>query len=400
VFVPVRQSVNDRTGNISSSNMEGSFLSMTRRMFPLGEINASVRATYTTNAPELQSGDDNGAWRTILSEMSALRVADGSSAHYYGVVNPSYSSGIAGYAFVPGRAAVGWDKSGTANRVTAHELGHNFGRQHVAACGSGNTDPNYPHSGGVIGHVGFNQGTGALVSASVTDIMGYCSTQWISDYTWSGVLNYRGAAPAFAAFMSAPQPILLVWGRMLNGVVTLEPAVRMLARPVVAERPGRYRLELRDELGRTMTGFTFTPDNIDHNGDAQAFAFAVPLDARTESRLVSVAIVGGTNGTVQQTATPTVAGMRVGGEPVPMVTADDGLSQVTDPLTTLARSGSAQRVSWDHASWPAAIVRDAASGQVLAYLRSSGNEFVPRSTAVRITFSNGIRSLTREYAVR
>ncbi len=400
VFVPVRQSVNNLTGNITSSNMESAFLSMTRRMFPLNQINASVRATYTTNAPALQSGDSNGAWLTILSEMNSLRVADGSSANYYGVVNVSYGGGIAGYAYVPGRAGVGWDKSGSALRVTAHELGHNFGRRHVAACGSGNTDANYPYSGGVIGNVGFNQGTGALVAATTTDIMGYCSTQWISDYTWSNVMNFRGPAPAVAGLMTGPQPVLMVWGRVLNGVVTLEPAVRMVTRPVVADRPGRYRLELRDKLGRTMTGFTFTPDDIDHNGDAQAFAFAVPLDAATEARLVSVAIVGGSNGPVEQTASPVMAAMMAGGEPTPMITSDDGASQVTDPSATIVRSGSANRVTWDNAAWSAAMVRDAASGQVLAYLRQSGDEFVPRSGAVRITFTNGIRSATREYTVR
>jgi len=400
VFVPVRQSVNNLTGNITTSNMEGTFLSMTRRMFPLNQINASVRATYTTNAAALQSNDANGAWLTILSELNSLRVADGSAANYYGIVNTSYSSGIAGYAYVPGRAAVSWDKSGSANRVTAHELGHNFGRRHVAACGSGNTDANYPHTGGVIGNVGFNQGTGALVAATTTDIMGYCSTQWISDYTWSNVMSYRGPAPAIAGFMTGPQPVLMVWGRVKGGVVTLEPAVRMVTRPVVADRPGRYRLELRDELGRTMTGFTFTPDDIDHNEGAQAFAFAVPLDATTEARLVSVAVVGGANGTVEQTASPIMAAMIAGAEPTPMITSDDGATRVTDPSATLARSGSANRVTWDNAAWPAAMVRDAASGQVLAYLRTPGDEFVPRAGTVRITFSNGIRSATREYTVR
>jgi hypothetical protein len=284
--------------------------------------------------------------------------------------------------------------------VTAHELGHNFGRRHVAACGSGNPDTNYPYSGGVIGNVGFNQGNGALVAASVTDIMGYCGTQWISDYTWTNVMTYRGPAPLIAGFTSGPQPVLMVWGRVQNGVVTLEPAVRMVTRPVVADRPGRYRLELRDKLGRTMTGFTFTPDDIDHNGNAQAFAFAVPLDAATEARLVSVAVVGGANGTVEQTASPVMAAMMAGGEPAPVITSDDGASQVTDPHATLVRSGSANRVTWDDAAWPAAMVRDAASGQVLAYLRNSGDEFVPRSGAVRITFTNGIRSATREYPTR
>ncbi len=396
VLVPVHQSANGLTGNVTEGNKE-TFLQMTRRIMPLGEVNASVRATYTTNAAALQSGDENGAWLTVLSEMNALRVADGSSAHYYGVVPTSYSSGIAGYAYVPGRAGVGWDKPGTAGRVAAHEWGHNFSRPHVAACGSGNPDPSYPHPGGVIGHFGWNSGTNAIVSNTLTDIMGYCSTQWISDYTWTSVMNYRGPAPMMAGMMAGEQPVLMVWGRIRNGVVTLEPAFRLVTRPVVAPRPGAYRLELRDESGRVLTGFTFDPDVIDHDQSAQAFAFAVPLSAAAESRLASVAIVGGASGTVEQTARVALA--RMMGDPAAapaMITADDGVTVVSDPAAVVRRSGGMRSVTWDEQAWPMAMVRDGATGQVMAYLRKSGDGFVAPAGGVRLVFSNGVRSVTRE----
>jgi hypothetical protein len=400
VFVPVRQSVNGLTGNVTTSNLESNFVSMTRRIFPLAQINASVRSTYTTNAAVLQSSDGNGAWLTILSEMNSLRVADGSSANYYGVVNTSYSSGIAGYAYVPGKAGVGWDKSGSVARVTAHELGHNFSRRHVAACGSGNTDANYPHASGYIGNFGWNSTTNSIVSNTTTDIMGYCSTQWISDYTWSAVMNYRGTGSMMAGFVSGPQTTLMVWGRIKNGVVTLEPAFRLTTSPVVATRPGNYRLELRDEAGRVLTGFTFDPDDVDHDGSAQAFAFAVPMDGTIESRLASVAIVGGSNGTTEQVARIALAAM--GGDPANapiVIKADDGRTDVTDPSATVTSSGSEKRITWDDTNWPIAMVRDAQTGQVLSYLRSSGNAFVTNRSSVRVVFSNGVQSVTRSLNV-
>jgi hypothetical protein len=397
VFVPVHQTATGLTGNINASNLESTFLSMTRRIFPLAQIGASIRATYTTNTQALQSNDGNSAWLSLLSELNMLRMTEGGSSNYYGVVGTTYGSGIAGYGYVPGRTAVGWDKSGSANRVTAHELGHNFNRRHVAACGSGNTDQNYPYAGGVIGNTGWNSGTGQLVASSTTDIMGYCSNQWISDYTWTGVMNYRGAGGA-VAFGSATQTALVVWGRVHRGVVTLEPALRVITRPSLPERGGRYAVELRDKTGRAMQRITFEPEAVDHDDEAYAFSFAIPLDAFTEARLTAVAVTGGGNGTVEQVASPAmVAAMNAGTDPTPLRTADGGAAQVTDPRAGLSATGTTRRVTWDDAAWPLAIVREASTGRVIATLRRSGDGFVPAGGDVSITFSNGVQSLTQAF---
>ncbi len=396
VFVPVHQSSTGLTGDVTPANLESRYFSMTRQMYPLADINASVRATYTTNTAALQSNDGNSAWLTVLSEINSLRAADGSQAHYYGVVGTSYGSGIAGYAYVPGRAGVGWDKSGSALRVTAHELGHNFSRRHVAACGSGNTDANYPYAGGIISNFGWNSGTNELVNTTVTDIMGYCGTQWISDYTWSAVMNYRGTSGMVAGFGATTQPTLMVWGRIKDGVVTLEPAVRLTTTPAVAQRPGRYRLELRDKTGRVLTGFSFDPEVVDHDENASAFAFAVPLSAVVEGRLSSVAIVGGVNGTVEQTARVPMAYMMGDSASAPaQISADGGSATVTDPTPRVSRSGGSTRITWDDQAWPLALVKDAQSGQTLSYLRKSGDGFLPRGSQVRVVFSNGIQSVTK-----
>lgn len=402
VFVPVHQSVNGLVGNVTTANLESNFLSMTRKVFPLAQINASVRATYTTNAPVLQSNDGNWAWLSVLGEMNSLRIAEGSNANYFGVVNTTYGSGVAGYAYTPGKAGVAWDKEGTVARVTAHELGHNFTRKHVAACGSGNPDLNYPYAGGIISNFGWDAGTGALVPGSITDIMGYCGTQWVSDYTWSAVMNYRGTAGAVAQYLgNADQPALMVWGRIIDGVVTLEPSFRVVTRPVVAQRPGAYRLELRDKTGRAITGFSFDPDDIDHHDNAQTFNFAVPLNTFAEVRLASVVVLGGANGPTEQVAR--VAAARVMGDNTPapvMLSTDDNSTQVTSPAPRLVRSGQLQRVTWDDAVWPVAMVRDAQTGQILSYLRKSGDAFVPSSNRARVVFSNGVKTVTMELPIQ
>ena len=127
VFVPVHQSVNGLTGDVGDPN---TFFSLASLLFPINSMGGSVRSTYTTNAPALESNNNNNAWGTILSEVSALRAADGSSAAYYGVVKVGYGGGVAGIGFVGATVALGWDKGSRAG-IAAHEWGHNFGRRHA-----------------------------------------------------------------------------------------------------------------------------------------------------------------------------------------------------------------------------------------------------------------------------
>lgn len=83
--------------------------------------------------------------------------------------------------------------------VLAHELGHNYGRAHVAGCGSpAGTDPSYPYAGGTIsdeaaGHLGFNAYKRRLLPLWGTgDLMSYCPASWVSDYTWKHIHNRVG----------------------------------------------------------------------------------------------------------------------------------------------------------------------------------------------------------------
>ena len=77
--------------------------------------------------------------------------------------------------------------------------------------------------------------------------------------------------------------------------------------------------------------------------------------------------------------TPVVAAMRTGTAPV------------TGLLARLR--GGLSRVTWDHASYPMAIVRDARTGEVLAFARQ-GSVDVPARDLV-VVLSNGVRSVTQ-----
>jgi hypothetical protein len=128
-FVPVRQSVNNLTAEVSNSNKDA-LLVKTVKIHPISSYSADVHATYTTTAAALTGANGNGAWQAILGEMQTLRVAEGSSRNYFGIAKVSYTSGIVGISYIGAGASLGYDGS-TAVEIISHELGHAWGRSHA-----------------------------------------------------------------------------------------------------------------------------------------------------------------------------------------------------------------------------------------------------------------------------
>jgi hypothetical protein len=376
-FVPVRQSVNDRLGNVTNANKD-SYLTATMKMHPLAAYDADLRAPYTTTAPAVNQTPST--WTTILGQVNALRVADGSSRYYFGVINPSYTSGIAGIGYVGGKTALGWDKSG-ADMVAAHEWGHNWGRDHSPCGGAGNPDVHYPYPNGTIGVYGLDVATLSLKPPGYSDIMGYCNNEWISDYTYEGVLAWRLAAPDVApAFTRAMQPCLLVWGRIENGEPMLEPAFQIVTRPSLPARGGSYGVEGRDAAGGRLFHLSFTPETVadDPNG-GQHFAFAVPLQPDRAARLDAIRL-------------------SVPGRPAVSLRATAGSSVVSEVRTARPAPGRVS-VRWDAVVHPMVMVRDPATGEVLSFARGGAVDIATDRTDLEVQLSNGIAGRSVRVAV-
>ncbi len=391
-FVPV--TVGGLTGAVSNANKD-QFLVSTRRMHPISDVVSDVRAPFTSSATSLQSGDANGAWTTVLSEMNALRSADGAptALHYFGVVKVTYNSGVAGYGYVPGRAAVGWDYLPSADAMAVHEWGHNFSRPHTNCGGADNPDPAYPYLNGTIGVYGWNPGTGAIVLPTATDVMGYCSNQWTSDWTWTKVMNYRATSGfmAAASVVGAKQDGLLVWGRIVNGKVMLEPSFRVHTYPTPVPPTGTHRLQALDSRGTAIIDIPLTPESVDHafDRDERHFAVVLPWSAKLERALTTVRVVDSRQPTA--TGSSSSAAMRVAAsaspaiDSVPVVMPDAGAQ-----LTAVA--GARTRVQWNTAAYPMVMARDASTGEIMAFLRNSGDVFVTQGRKVELVFSDGVRS--------
>jgi hypothetical protein len=259
------------------------------RMHPLSAFDAAVGATLTVDAsvPALQASNGNNAWNKILSQLQARRVGDGSSRYYFGVVNPAYSSGVAGMGYVGYPVAIGWDKLPSAASVAAHEWGHNWDRQH-APCGSAaNPDLGFPYTGGTIGVFGYDLVADVLKPKTSHDIMGYCDDEWISDYTYKAVMQYRSSeSVSFASLRQAVQPTLVVWGRIENGRPVLEPAFQAITRPSLPQGGGPFRVEARTSDGAPVFSLDFSPVQIaDDPQGGRVFAFAVPVTPEQHARI-------------------------------------------------------------------------------------------------------------------
>ena len=377
-LVPVTTSVDGRTGNVTSGN-KNQFLDATMRMHPLSAFDASVGAPLTVAAtvPALQSNNGNNAWNTILSQVQARRVSDGSTRYYFGVVNPSYSSGVAGMGYIGFPVAIGWDKLPSAASVAAHEWGHNWERQH-APCGSAaNPDMSFPYTGGTIGVFGYDVAAGLLKQKTSHDLMGYCDNEWISDYTYQAVMQYRSSeAATMASLRQAIQPTLVVWGRFVNGRPVLEPAFQATTRPSLPRRAGPYRVEARSADGSTVFGLDFSPLEVaDDPQGGQHFAFAVPVTPEQNARISHLRLTG-------------AGGMAE-------------MSREGDTATDVeVRRSGAGRVSvrWDPKRAPMVVVRDPRTGQILSFARGGRSEVVTDAQEVFVGISDQVQ--TREKMVR
>jgi hypothetical protein len=378
-FIPVRTQADNRVGNVTAVNRDD-FLTAAMAMHPLASFDASVSGVYTTStgAP-LQPGNENQAWNAIVAEILALRTAGTTTQYYYGVVNPSYSAGIAGVGYIGAAAAIGWDKLPSASSVAAHEWGHNWRRDH-APCGNPTSpDARYPYAGGEIGVIGYDFVTATVKPASSHDLMGYCNQEWISDYTFQNILDFRSDEALMAnAIGEAIQPVLLVWGRIENGRAVLQPSFRITTRPSLPRRPGPYRLEGRADGGAVVFGFDFAPlDVADDRTGAKHFAFAVPLQPERAARVVSLHLAGsGLQASVfQVSSTPAVIEVR--------------------------RSGAGRvALRWDAAKSPMIMVRDPVNGDILSFARGGVAEVETNQPDLSLTVSDRVGSRDLRVRVR
>ena len=384
-IVPVMQSATGVTADVTAANIND-YLSFTRKVMPIRDYNVTLHDVFTSSAPALESNDGNGGWFQVLGEINALRVAEGSNDYYLGAVGTTYSSGVVGLAFVPGRAAIAWDRMPSGARVAAHELGHSFGRRHAPCGGVASPDPFFPHPLGTIGVYGYDVQTGILSPPGTSDLMGYCGFGWISDYNYSAILDYRAASGAvvaagtIAARSAAARTgqSLVVWGRIVDGQPVLEPAFTAETRPALPAQTGPYRVEGQTADGRTVFSYAFEGEEpADMTGrNLRHFAFAIPISDLDAGQISRIALTTAT-GARSQLAVSTETG--------------------GDVLEATVESPNTIRFRVADASTRMAVVRDRTTRRILAFVRGQGPSVTVRSRATDfdVQFTDGVHSRSK-----
>ncbi|HET6836488.1 MAG TPA: hypothetical protein VFH24_00525 [Gemmatimonadales bacterium] len=378
-FVPITQAANGLTGTVGNV---GELIDLARRMHPLNEIRTSVHAPYTTTTQlPLESSDQNDAWERVLEEIELMRLIEGTSQHYFGMVRVNYGAGVNGIGYVGVPSAVGSDAPADVAQVVAHELGHNWGRWHSPCGNPGGLDPNedYPYAGGRIGVYGLDVARERLRPPSDPDIMGYCPNPWISDYTYEKVLAFRSAA-ASSSIMAGKQLSMIVWGRIQNGHLVLHPAFQVVTRPSIPPRPGPYTLEATAADGTRLFSLSFAANPVaDKQNGSRHFAFAVPVDPALAAQVAALRLNG--------PGAPLAAVAQSRGDLKRGVSAD---------AVTLRREGDGVTLQWDAGAHPLVVVRDPDTGEVLSLAREGRARIVTSKARLDLEVSDGVRS----YGVR
>jgi len=190
----------------SSAPQLEQFRARVMSLFPITGIDLSVRAEpLHTSSKDLLAA---------LEQITQLRANENSDPDltYFGLFrftdsidqycNPSCVLGASVTGTTPtGGVAVGIGyASDQAATTFAHELGHVYGRPH-SPCGVAG-DPSYPYSGGRVGSWGYDVAKKMLIDPNTyTDFMGYCSPNWVSDFTFEHLREFIAAMdqPAAAA---------------------------------------------------------------------------------------------------------------------------------------------------------------------------------------------------------
>ena len=162
--------------------------------------------------------------QTVLNALFGISGAYVNADHVYGwAPNAGYSGGHADMPIYPhagglGIVGIGTDRTSDGANTTdnpgggalifGHELVHNYDLLHtntVDACGSSDSDSDFPYGSSSIQEYGFNPVTGKIYNPATThDLMSYCPASgskegWISPFTWSRMSAKLDAAAVSAA---------------------------------------------------------------------------------------------------------------------------------------------------------------------------------------------------------
>ncbi len=410
-FVPLAVTKNGTTytGDVNDANTD-TWLNMFKRIWPLPDVTDTlVHAPFNSQHQPDPSYND---WDPVLTELQVLRAAENIHDRYYYGAYHAWWAGILGGGsgmanFPPACVAMGidheygWDPSANIfhwrEATTAHELGHALSRHHTPGCGAGDPDNDFPYDDSMIGQWGYDiTGSMAMDPAVRHDIMAYCGFEWVSDYVYEKVIDYRmgGTDPTISSTAgpigSAPQDCLLVWGSVVDGEVRLRPGFAVKMVPSVHDPNATYTAEMLGPSGQSLGRIAFEPSIADHSPN-RGFVVAMPLNKPAvagKEMMVSAGPVGN------------VSSIKILKNSELMANSSHGSSEAATriqasnqaPLAVRLENGMV-RFTWDALAKPMVMIRNEA-GQVIALAEGGSIDLVTNSRMLTIQYSGGMTVAT------
>ena len=253
-----------------------------RRAYPIASLQVTRQTLiYPTNGlPDVDTLNGLMAMskllRTIFSGEDARVV-------YYGMVDDGGGFMRGKAAGIPGTIAAGptgsdnwgWDLDGSyGDWYGGHEIGHTRGRYHAEFCGAGD-GANYPYTGGRISPVltgnsaiyGFDITTRAIYGPSWKDVMTYCANEWVSDFTYEGILSHMvtvGMVNGPQLSATASQFLAVSGSADLTSKTASLTQVALIqqSNTLSLPEPGDWTLALVSAANVDLATYPFAPDEL------------------------------------------------------------------------------------------------------------------------------------------
>ena len=261
-------------------------LSETRNLLPINELDVKAHAPVRSST--------NNAF-ALLGQTEMIRVMEGASGHYMGMMEGQVSGGAAGVAKLPG-----WATFSRVRPLTmAHELSHNLNLYHAPCGNPGFVEPSFPGNHGRIGAWGYDfRKPGRLLPPVWPDLMSYCRSRprWMGEYNFTNALRYRlhvAGGGEVSSLVAVPAKSLLLWGGVgSDGTPFLEPAFVVDAPAAMPRSGGEFEITGRDVDGEELFSLSFAMPKVADGDGRSSFVFALPVRVGWDGELAGITLSG------------------------------------------------------------------------------------------------------------